>query len=125
MTNILVVERLTILNFFIVVIYKIFKFEVYIFKSSKKLTVSLKSAKAISLMPLLFKYVNNSSVFRFPAPRPVVHRPGRCRDRFRRRHLRSWSGRHHRGGDSRERPDQVRRPHRRSPEHHLAAPWRR
>jgi hypothetical protein len=37
MTNILVVERLTIFNFFIVIFYKIFKFEVYIFKSSKKL----------------------------------------------------------------------------------------
>ena len=37
MTNILVVERLTIFNFFIVILYKIFKFEVYIFKSSKKL----------------------------------------------------------------------------------------
>ena len=37
MTNILVVERLTIFNLFIVVIYKIFKFEVYIFKFSKKL----------------------------------------------------------------------------------------
>ena len=37
MTNILVVERLTIFNFFIVIFYKIFKFEVYIFKSSNKL----------------------------------------------------------------------------------------
>ena len=37
MTNILVVERLTIFNLFIVIIYKIFKFEVYIFKFSKKL----------------------------------------------------------------------------------------
>ncbi|AXE61693.1 hypothetical protein [Candidatus Thioglobus sp. NP1] len=37
MTNILVVERLTIFNLFIVIFYKIFKFEVYIFKSSKKL----------------------------------------------------------------------------------------
>ena len=39
MTNILVVERLTIFNFFIVIFYKIFKFEVYIFKSSKKLAI--------------------------------------------------------------------------------------
>ena len=37
MTKILVVERLNIFNIFIVTIYKIFKFEIYIYKFSKKI----------------------------------------------------------------------------------------
>lgn len=48
MTNILVVERLTIFNLFIVIFFKFFKFDIYIYKFSKKIA-KLRILKFLSL----------------------------------------------------------------------------
>ena len=54
MKNILVVKRLNIFTIFIVIIYKFFKFEVYIFEYSKKI-VNWRLLKFLSLQECNFE----------------------------------------------------------------------